>query len=127
MIEPTGRGVVLVVDDDEDWRELVVQFLSDAGFQASGARDGRDALARIGAGVRAPDLILLDLEMPGMSGWEFRRAQLSDPALAGVPVLVASSADPDGLPADGYLPKPYAAADLLRAIAGVRAGSAIAA
>jgi CheY-like chemotaxis protein len=126
MVEPTG-GVVMVVDDDEDWRELVVQFLSDAGFEAVGARHGREALARIRGGDRTPDLILLDLEMPVMSGWEFRREQLRDSALAGVPVLVASSADPDGLAADGYLPKPYAAADLLRAIAGLRAGSPIAA
>ena len=124
MIEPTG-GVVMVIDDDEDWRELVVQFLSDAGFDAVGARHGREALARISA--RTPDLIVLDLEMPVMSGWEFRREQLRDPKLARVPVLVASSADPDGLPADGYLPKPYDAADLLRAIAGVRGASAIAA
>jgi CheY-like chemotaxis protein len=62
-----------------------------------------------------------------MSGWEFRREQLRDPALAAVPVLVASSADPGELAVDGYLAKPYAAEDLLRAIAGVRAGSAIAA
>ncbi|ABS27467.1 response regulator [Anaeromyxobacter sp. Fw109-5] len=124
MIEPTG-GVVMVIDDDEDWRELVVEFLSHAGFDAVGARHGREALARIGA--RTPDLIVLDLEMPVMSGWEFRREQLRDPRLAGVPVLVASSADPNGLPADGYLSKPYDAADLLRAIAGVRAASSLAA
>ena len=109
MVEPIG-GVVMVVDDDEDWRELVVQFLSEAGFEAVGARHGREALARIGNGARRPDLILLDLEMPVMSGWEFRREQLRDPALAGVPVLVASSADPGGLAADGYLSKPYTAA-----------------
>jgi len=126
MVEPTG-GVVMVVDDDEDWRELVVQFLSEAGFEAIGARHGLEALSRISGGELTPDLILLDLEMPVMSGWEFRREQLRDPVLAGVPVLVASSADPGELAVDGYLPKPYAAADLLRAIAGLRAGSAIAA
>jgi CheY-like chemotaxis protein len=125
-VEPTG-GVVMVVDDEEDWRELVVQFLVDAGFDAVGARNGREALERIRRGELAPDLILLDLEMPVMTGWEFRREQLRDPELAGVPVLVTSSADPGALAVDGYLPKPYRAADLLRAVSALRASSAVAA
>jgi len=125
MVEPRG-GVVMVVDDDEDWRELVVQFLSDAGFDAVGARHGREALARIRAGVE-PDLIVLDLEMPVMTGWELRRELLRDPELAGVPVLVASSADPGPLAADPCLAKPYAGADLLRTVAALCATRALAA
>ena len=62
-----------------------------------------------------------------MTGWEFRREQLRDPELAGVPVLVTSSADPGALAVDGYLPKPYRAADLLRAVSALRASSAVAA
>ncbi len=119
-------GVVVVVDDDEDCRDLVVEFLVQSGFAAVGAAHGREALARAREG-RPPALFVLDLEMPVMSGWEFRREQLRDPVLARVPVLVTSSADPGALAASGYLAKPYAAADLLRAVAAVRAGRAIAA
>jgi CheY-like chemotaxis protein len=117
MVEPRG-GVVMVVDDDEDWRELVVQFLSDAGFDAVGARHGREALARIRGGLE-PDLIVLDLEMPVMTGWELRRELLRDPELAGLPVLVASSADPGPLAGGPCLAKPYAGADLLRAVSAL--------
>jgi CheY-like chemotaxis protein len=116
----------MVVDDDEDWRELVVQFLSDAGFDAVGARHGREALARIRGGLE-PDLIVLDLEMPVMTGWELRRELLRDPELAGVPVLVASSADPGPLAADPCLAKPYRGADLLGAVAALCGTSALAA
>jgi CheY-like chemotaxis protein len=125
MVKPTGE-VVMVVDDDEDLRELVVQCLRDAGFDAVGARHGREALARIRGGL-APDLVVLDLEMPVMTGWELRRELLRDPALAGLPVLVASSADPGPLAADPYLQKPYRASDLLRAVAALRASSVLAA
>lgn len=122
-----GAGRVVVVDDDADFREVVVQLLSDAGFTAVGAADGREALAV--ARRLAPALIVLDLEMPGMSGWEFRCAQLRDPALAAIPVVVASSADPGTLEADGYLAKPYTGTELLRVIAalGVGADASIAA
>lgn len=125
MVEPRG-GVVMVVDDDEDWRELVVQFLSDAGFDVVGARHGREALAWIRGGLE-PDLIVLDLEMPVMTGWELRRELLRDPELAGVPVLVASSADPGALAADPCLPKPYGGAELLRAIGALGATTSLAA
>jgi CheY-like chemotaxis protein len=125
MVERTS-GVVMVVDDDEDWRELVVQFLRDAGFEAVGASHGREALARIRGGL-APDLLVIDLEMPVMTGWELRRELLRDPALAGLPVLVASSADPGPLAADPCLAKPYGGADLLRAIGALRTTTALAA
>lgn len=120
MVDRAG-GVVVVVDDDQDWRDLVVEFLRDSGYAAIGAAHGREALARARA-VR-PSLFVLDLEMPVMSGWEFRREQLRDPALAQVPVIVTSSADLGGLPVDGYLAKPYPRGELLRAIAGLEAGA----
>ena len=123
MFEQT-RGVVMVVDDDEDWREVVVEFLEGVGFEVLAARDGREALTRLRAGARTPDLILTDLEMPVMTGWELRRELLRDPALAYVPVLVASSADPGAIVADGILPKPYGAADLPRAVSSALRSSA---
>jgi CheY-like chemotaxis protein len=117
MVRRAG-GVVVVVDDDEDWRDLVMELLASSGFAAVGAANGREALARARAGV-PPALFVLDLEMPVMSGWEFRREQLRDPVLADVPVIVTSSAEPGPMVVDGYLAKPYARHDLLRAIAGL--------
>jgi CheY-like chemotaxis protein len=121
MVDRSG-GVVVVVDDDEDWRDLVIQALEDAGYAAVGAAHGREALARARAGT-TPALFVLDLEMPVMTGWEFRREQLRDPALARVPVIVTSSTDPGAIAADGFLAKPYARGDLLRAIAAVGVGA----
>jgi CheY-like chemotaxis protein len=62
-------------------------------------------------------VILLDLEMPGMTGWEFRREQLRDPLLADIPVVVASGADPSSIEADAYLAKPYEIGELCQVLA----------
>ena len=118
MVDRTG-GVVVVVDDDADWRDLVVELLASAGFAAVGAAHGKEALARARARRVPPALFVLDLEMPVMSGWEFRRAQARDPVLARVPVIVTSSADPGPIAFDAYLSKPYAPRDLLRAVSAV--------
>ena len=67
-----GRSDVLVVDDDADLRELMVLLLEGAGYTVRTARDGRDALARVSE--RMPSLILLDMKMPGMNGWQFAAA-----------------------------------------------------
>jgi CheY-like chemotaxis protein len=113
-----GGRRVAVVEDDEDIRDLVVQLLADLGFESVGFANGRAALDGLRQRPAAlPSVILLDLEMPGMSGWEFRREQLADPLLARVPVVVASGADPRGIPADAYLAKPYETAALCETIA----------
>jgi CheY-like chemotaxis protein len=112
-----AAGRVLVIDDDEDWRDLVVQFLSESGFDAVGFADAREALAALRRRETTPEVILLDLEMPSMTGWEFRREQLEDPQLAGIPVVVASSADPGSIEADAYLAKPYESTELRRVLA----------
>lgn len=108
---------VVVVDDDEDLRDLVVRLLAVLGFESVGYADGRRALAELRRLGRRPDVILLDLEMPGMTGWDFRREQLRDPVLARVPVAVASGADPGAIEADAFLTKPYEIDELCRVIA----------
>jgi CheY-like chemotaxis protein len=85
---------VLVVEDDADMRELMNQFLHLEGFSATTARNGREALALLRSGVQ-PTVILLDLMMPVMDGWAFRREQQSDPEIAKIPVVVLSAAGID--------------------------------
>ena len=77
--------VVLIVDDDARIRALMARLLETSGYSAVEAADGKEALARMRQ--RRPCVILLDLQMPIMDGWEFRRQQLADPELADVPVI----------------------------------------
>jgi CheY-like chemotaxis protein len=86
-----GRGSVLVVDDDDDIRETVVELLRDEGYEAEGAANGREALDRLRAATREPDLILLDLLMPVMDGEQFREEQVKDPRLAAIRTVVISA------------------------------------
>jgi CheY-like chemotaxis protein len=83
---------VLIVEDDDDLREMMAQLLSLEGFQAAAVANGQEALEYLRHGT-APDLILLDMMMPVMDGWEFRRRQKSDPSMAEVPVIVLSALD----------------------------------
>ena len=88
---------VLVVDDERDVQALVRLVLERQGYDVDAASDGREALAKIEA--RRPDLVLLDLMMPVMNGWQFRAKQLQDPALAEIPVIVMSASDDEDVPA----------------------------
>ncbi len=108
---------VVVVDDDEELRDLVVQHLAELGFESVGFADGRAALAALRRPGAPPAVILLDLVLPGMTGWEFRREQLRDPLLARLPVVVASGADTGTIEADAYLAKPYESEQLCRVLA----------
>jgi CheY-like chemotaxis protein len=83
--------VIAVVDDDHDLRETVGDVLRDAGYAPLPFAGAREALTGIRALRDLPHLILLDLMMPGMSGWEFRDEQLRDPALRDVPVVVMTA------------------------------------
>ena len=112
-----GARRVVVVEDDVDIRELVVALLAEQGFDTVGFADGRAALADLRRPGALPAVVLLDLEMPGMTGWEFRREQLRDPLLARFPVVVASGADPATIEADAFLPKPYDTTELCRVLA----------
>jgi CheY-like chemotaxis protein len=92
-ITPTAHCPVLIVEDDADLREMMAQLLSLEGFRTETVANGRDALRYLARGDR-PDVILLDLMMPVMDGWEFRRRQAQDPSISGVPVVVLSALDP---------------------------------
>jgi CheY-like chemotaxis protein len=84
------RGKVLIVEDDTDLRDALSQILEDEGYRVWSAEHGLDALERLRDGSR-PCLILLDLTMPVMNGWQFRAEQQLDPQLASIPVVVISA------------------------------------
>jgi CheY-like chemotaxis protein len=82
---------VLIVEDDVDAREFLRTYLGQAGYETRSAANGREGLQQLRA--HRPLLVLLDLSMPVMNGWEFRTAQqaLTDRGLANVPVVVTSA------------------------------------
>jgi CheY-like chemotaxis protein len=90
---------VLVVDDHQDIRMALEALLVAEGSDVVTACEGEEALAHLRRGTD-PCVILLDLMMPKVDGYEFRRAQLADPALASIPVIVLSAYVPACLSAD---------------------------
>jgi DNA-binding response OmpR family regulator len=100
----------LVVEDERAIRESVAEFLEDSGYQVAQVEDGRDALASMRALV--PDVVILDLQLPTMSGAEFVQEMRADPRLAAVPVVLLSAAPglaqaAEALGARGALAKPF--------------------
>lgn len=111
---------ILIVEDDADIRESLGEALELDGYLVTRAENGREALRMLRAGL-TPAVILLDLVMPVMSGWQFRQVQLADPALAGIPVVVVSASAPGDARPDRHLRKPFGIDDLLSAIATLSA------
>ena len=110
---------VLIVEDDADLRDMMAQLLNLEGFNSATVANGREALEYLQESDR-PDVILLDLMMPVMDGWEFRRRQQADPSVSGVPVIVLSALDPTraaDVNANAFLKKPL---DFDRLLALVR-------
>jgi len=103
---------VLVVEDDTDLRESLSQALRDHGFGVTPATNGQEALDLLHAGAR-PSVILLDLMMPGLNGWQLRAALRRDPGLARIPQVVISAYMDEAeqavlaLPPDDCLRKPF--------------------
>jgi len=87
-VEP--RATILVVDDDDDIRQVLAMVLDEAGFRVVTAANGREALERLRGDPR-PDVILLDLMMPEMDGYQFRAEQQRDPALRAIPTLIVTA------------------------------------
>jgi CheY-like chemotaxis protein len=82
---------ILIVDDDAATRTAVTLVLEGTGYRVASASDGREALDCLER-MEPPDLILLDLMMPRMDGWEFREHQWRSSALASIPVVILSAA-----------------------------------
>ena len=91
MTDPDCPHVVMIVEDDADVREILSEIVADQGFCAVSASNGRDALDELRAAPSPPCVILLDMMMPVMDGWQFRAEQRRDPALGGIPVVVLSA------------------------------------
>lgn len=119
---------VLVVEDDADVRGALAELLTGEGYQVTTTADGGEALDTLHGGLR-PAVIVLDLMMPNVDGWDFRRAQLEDPSLAQLPVvlLTASGFRPDSMHSDRgrleMLPKPVQAHVLLETLARLAGGA----
>lgn len=98
---------ILVVEDDQDIRDSLQQVLELEGYQVSSAANGKEGLEALASSAK-PCLILLDLMMPVMNGWEFLAVQHGDSRLAAIPVIVVSAAGDRArsTEANGYLKKP---------------------
>jgi two-component system response regulator MprA len=100
MRRRSPRGRVLVVDDDEAVRSAVSGLLKGDGFDVSTACDGEEALSSLEQGAR-PALVVLDLMMPRVTGWQVLEVMEKTPELADIPVIVLTSFDARaGLPAE---------------------------
>lgn len=110
------RRRVLIVEDDEDIRASLELALGDAGWDVATAVNGRDGLRAALTG-RPPDVVVLDLMMPVMHGWELTQMLRAHPALGRVPLVVTSAGTDDGhVEADAVLHKPYLLETLLRVL-----------
>lgn len=119
--QATGEAMILVVDDEDTLRETVCMHLSDLGYRVHSASDGEMGLAK--AQTLIPDLIILDITMPKLNGWEVARRLRRDPSTAEIKILMLSGIGGDvldaGLPVLGGdlgLDKPFELEDLEHAI-----------
>ena len=117
---PFRKPRILVVEDHDSARIALTKLLSSTGYDVAEAPNGSDALAQLASGPR-PDLIVLDLMMPVMDGWEFMKRQRRDWHLCTIPTIVVSgvpSHDPRCLemPVVRLLSKPYTGEQLMAAI-----------
>lgn len=115
---------ILVVDDSATERLLIGEILTKQGFEVTFAEDGEKGVAQ--ARLSKPDLVLMDLVMPGMNGFQATRAIAKDPEMQHIPVIICSTKDQETdkiwgtrQGAKDYLVKPIDAADLLNKIAAL--------
>src|SRR4051812_26885737 len=117
-ISGSNRRRILVVEDDPEILGALSGLLEEEGYDVQSVSDARDALQRLRSGP-APEVIILDLMMPGMDGWEFRTIQRADPSLSSIPVVAISadtSAKAAAIDATSFLRKPFRFADLLATV-----------
>ena len=83
---------ILLVEDDDDFRLGLAEFLRGEGYLVTCAANGLEALSYLKSAPKPPSVVLLDLKMPVMSGWDFRAKMLEDSAFSSIPVIVLSGA-----------------------------------
>jgi two-component system, cell cycle response regulator DivK len=112
---------ILIVEDHEDNRQILRDLLGSVGYAMSEAADGEAALVAVKA--RRPDLILMDIQLPLLDGYEVTRRIKADPDFKDIPIIVVSSYALSGdeprarvAGCDAYVTKPYSPRDLLRRI-----------
>ncbi|HEY3451047.1 MAG TPA: response regulator [Myxococcales bacterium] len=114
---------VLVVDDDADLAAMVELLLDEGGFQATRAGGGQEALRKVA--LQMPDVILLDMRMPGMDGWAFAREFRSRYGHRCSLVVMTAGEDAEKnareIGAEGYLGKPFEFDELIQAVQGATA------
>jgi two-component system cell cycle response regulator DivK len=121
MIDVALKPLILVVEDYEDAREMYRDYLEFSGFRVDTARDGREAIEK--AQAINPDLILMDLSLPGVDGWEATRLLKSSPATSHLRIVALSAhalaAEGERARAagcDGFIAKPCLPPDLVTEI-----------
>jgi DNA-binding response OmpR family regulator len=120
MVEPKHR--LLLVDDDEDLRISLAEALEESGYVVIQAANGQKALELLEA--ERPDLVLLDLLMPVLNGWQFCQSKDENPNTASIPVIAMSAAvskdprSPYYIDVDDFIAKPVELDELLAKIAG---------
>lgn len=122
------RGRIMIVEDNQVIVELLERRLSKQGYRVSTCVDSSLAVER--CRKEKPDLIILDILMPGKSGWEIMEDLKSDPATASIPVIISTVKNrPEDvergkeLQAADYIAKPYVFSDLLERIEGILGGT----
>lgn len=127
MTASQTKGVILIIEDDAEARDALADFLSLNDYRVIAAANGRDGLAILKSDVR-PDVIILDILMPGINGFRFRRLQKREPALASIPVIVTTAIGrAAGIAADVIMQKPLDLQVLLREVDRVCAANGAAA
>jgi two-component system cell cycle response regulator DivK len=112
---------ILVVEDQEDNRQIIRDLLSATDYEIIEAESGEEALAAVAK--QRPDLILMDIQLPGMDGYEATRRIKADPALRSITIIAVTSYALSGeeqkaraAGCDEYVPKPYSPRQLLAKI-----------
>ena len=119
-------STILLVDDDDELRDIVGDVLEECGYDIVPAGNGKQAIDYLTTASERPCLIVLDLMMPIVNGWECLRFIKGEARFSSIPVILVTAIDRDRPPgADVVFKKPYAIADLLAAVAAFtdRAGA----
>lgn len=91
MTREDSPRLVMVVDDDADVRDAIADVVNDNGYQTMIAANGKEAIEQLRGTAVRPCVILLDVMMPIMDGWEFRAELSADPELGAIPVVVLTA------------------------------------